>query len=56
MAWIIAGIIVVSIGGLVATIVISVKHDVASGYIPREERRPASLSGSEAPDAVTPGG
>ncbi len=50
MGWIIAGIVLLSIGGLVATVVISVRHDVSSGYIPPEARRPAVA----APDALAP--
>lgn len=38
MVWILAAIIVLSLGSLVATIVISVHHDVARGYIPPDAR------------------
>lgn len=38
MGWIIAAIIVLMIGGMIATIAISVRHDVSGGYIPPEQR------------------
>lgn len=48
VGWIIAAIILLfSVGGLVATIAISVRHDVSSGYIPREARQPAPGSRAE---------
>jgi hypothetical protein len=39
--WVIAAIVVLMLGGLVATIVVSVRHDVASGYIERHDVAPA---------------
>jgi len=38
MTWIIAAIVVLSLGSVVAAIVISEQHDVADGYIPPDER------------------
>jgi hypothetical protein len=36
--WVIVGIVVLMIGGIAATIAISVSHGVSDGYIPPEER------------------
>lgn len=40
MAWILAAIVVLTLGGTIATMVISARYDVAGGYIPPEQRAP----------------
>ena len=36
--WVIAGVIILTIAGITATIAISLMNDVPGGYIPREAR------------------
>lgn len=38
VGWIIAAIILLTVGGMIATITISLSNDVPSGYIPPEQR------------------
>ena len=46
--WVVAGIVLLMLGGIAVTIAISVSHGVADGYIPPEER------GAEQPATARP--